>query len=163
VELFLIRHADAAAIGEEGAASDADRPLTALGQQQSRGLAKALSDRGIKLEAVVSSPLLRARQTAEGLVHHWPGTAPSLQICEHLAPGGKRKRLGRFLEKLGMQEVALVGHQPDIECFASWLIGSRKAQMVMAKAGVAYIACSDRLQKGQGTLGWLLTPEWLGL
>ena len=55
----------------------------------------------------------------------------------------------------------LIGHMPDLADFLGWLIGSRKAQIDMAKAGVAYVTCED-VRKGDGTLEWLLTPDWVG-
>jgi phosphohistidine phosphatase len=162
VELYLIRHAEAAPAGEGGIVDDAERPLTETGRQQARSLARILTGKNIHFDAVLCSPLLRAKETAEEFVQSLPPPAPPLKICDHLAPGGKRQRLARSLEKLGFFKVALVGHQPDLEYFAAWLIGSRKAQIVLEKAGIAYIPCYEKVMKGQGTLGWLLTPEWLG-
>ena len=56
--------------------------------------------------------------------------------------------------------VAVVGHQPDLGQLAGWLIGARKAQIDLAKAGVAHIAFDPEPRKGAGTLVWLVTPEW---
>ncbi len=162
MQLYLVRHADAQPIGGGGAADDAQRPLTALGQQQAHGLAEKLLKQGVTLEAIVTSPLVRARQTAEGIAQGWP-QAVSLHVCDDLAPCGKRRNIIKFAKKLGVENIALVGHQPDLEELAAWLIGSRKAQIVIEKAGVAAIACGDEIDKGMGTLGWLLTPQWLGL
>src|SRR5437868_12092759 len=113
MELFLIRHAEAAPLGEGGVLADADRPLTARGQQQSEQLAAALSRQGVRLGVIVTSPLVRARQTAETLLHHWPAPVPELVPCDELAPGGRRRRLSRFLAGLGSDRVAVVGHQPE--------------------------------------------------
>jgi phosphohistidine phosphatase SixA len=55
-----------------------------------------------------------------------------------------------------------VGHQPDLGEFAAWLIGSKKAQIDIAKAGVAFIHCEKEVTKGGGSLEWLVPPEWLG-
>jgi phosphohistidine phosphatase len=111
---------------------------------------------------VVSSPLLRARQTAEKMLRQWSAPVPELYICEELEPGGRRKRLARFLRDLNREALALVGHQPDLGEFAAWLIGGKKAQIDLAKAGVACIACGDGPRKKNGMLQWLVTPEWLG-
>jgi phosphohistidine phosphatase len=163
VELYLIRHAEAVPVGEGGVVDDAERPLTESGRLQARSLARILASKNIRFDAVLTSPLARAKETAEEIVQSLPVPIPALQVCDHLAPGGKRKRLARSLEKLGFFKVGLVGHQPDLEYFAAWLIGSRKAQIVLEKAGIAYIPCYEKVLKGQGTLGWLMTPEWLGL
>ena len=69
------------------------------------------------------------------MLQAWTGTAPELTICDDLAPGGKAKKLARFLRKFGGESVGLVGHMPDIGDWAAWLIGSRKAHIDFAKAG----------------------------
>jgi phosphohistidine phosphatase len=160
MELYLIRHADAQPLGEAGIPNDAERPLTLAGRAQCPPLAAALQGRGVHLQRVVTSPLVRARQTAEGFLEHWAKPVPELQVCDALAPGGKRRRLTRFLRDLGVDTVALVGHMPDLAEYAAWLIGSRKAQVDLAKAGVARIVCQGTPDKGEGVLTWLITPEW---
>jgi phosphohistidine phosphatase SixA len=50
---------------------------------------------------------------------------------------------------------------PDIAALAAWLIGSRKAQLDIAKAGVACIEFSEEVEKGEGVLRWLITDKWL--
>src|SRR5205807_2522803 len=70
MRLYLIRHADAAPLGEGGVADDRDRPLTELGHSQCQALAAALQKRDVKVDQIVTSPLLRARQTAEDVQQH---------------------------------------------------------------------------------------------
>jgi hypothetical protein len=50
---------------------------------------------------------------------------------------------------------------PDLADYTGWLIGSKKAQIDLAKAGVAYLTCPDRPRSGKCSLLWLVTPEWL--
>jgi phosphohistidine phosphatase SixA len=160
VDLYLIRHAEARALDESRDERDEDRPLTEEGEAQARRIATGLHQRGIRVAgALLTSPLLRARQTAEGMLGHWPDFAPRIQECEELAPGVKPKKLARYLRSLGTSSLSLVGHMPDLAEFLGWLIGSRKAQIDMAKAGVAYVTCDD-VRKRDGTLEWLVTPEW---
>jgi phosphohistidine phosphatase len=161
VDLFLIRHAQAASLMEAGVIEDANRPLTEAGKIQAKELATCFQRRKIQPSVLVTSPLLRARETAEHIVKDWHG-APDIRICEELAPGGKRRRLARFLRDLGAECAALVGHQPDLGEFAGWLIGSKKVQIDIPKAGVAFIRCEDLPAKGEGTLEWLIGPEWFG-
>jgi phosphohistidine phosphatase len=163
MDLYLIRHADAVPLGEEGIHDDAERPLTEAGHTQCQALAAALQRRGVRLGVVVTSPLLRARQTAEGLLHHWSDPKPEQRVCEELAPGGRPKKLTRFVIGLGAEAAALVGHQPDLNHFAAWLVGSKKAQIDIAKSGTAFIRCSEEPDKGEGELVWLATPEWYAL
>lgn len=160
MDLYIIRHADAQPLGEGGIANDADRPLTAAGRAQCGPLAAALQRQGVRLERILTSPLLRARQTAEGLLQELDTPKPELHICDHLAPCGKRRKLSRFLRGLGAQSIAVVGHMPDLGLYAGWLIGSKKAQIDFAKAGVAYIRFQDEAAKGAGALRWMVTPKW---
>lgn len=162
MELYLIRHADALPLGEGGVMEDAERPLSDTGKAQVKTLAAALQRHGVRPGVLVTSPLLRARQTAEELIKHWTGPPPTVQECPELAIGGKAKKLARFLRDLDGNAVALVGHQPDLCELAAWLIGSRKTQIDLAKAGAAGITCPDGPAKGTGTLLWLVTPAWCG-
>ena len=160
MDLYIIRHADAQPLGEGGIENDGDRPLTAMGRAQCGPLAKALQGNGVVLERLVTSPLLRARQTAEEMLEHLSSPTPELHTCDHLAPGGKRRKLTRFLRGLGAQSVAIVGHMPDLGLYASWLIGSKKVQIDLAKAGAACIHFEDKPDKAEGVLTWLVTPQW---
>ena len=71
MELYLIRHADALALGERGISEDAERPLSEKGEDQARAAAAALRKRGIELDRLYTSPLLRAHQTADILLKVW--------------------------------------------------------------------------------------------
>jgi phosphohistidine phosphatase len=163
MDLYLIRHADARPLGEEDGQHDAERPLSPAGQRQAEVLGARLQKLEPRLQLMVTSPLLRARQTAEGALQAWGQPAPSLQTCAELAPGGKPKKLARYLREQGVEVIGLVGHMPDLGQLAAWLIGSKKAQVEMAKSGVAYIPCPEGPGKGAGSLVWLVTPGWLGL
>jgi phosphohistidine phosphatase len=161
VDLYLIRHADAAPLGEAGITTDEARPLTHKGEEQAKRLGSGLPTKGVRLGIILTSPLLRARQTAERMLQQWPTPAPDLRVCEELAPGVKRRKLSRRLEELGSDRAALVGHEPDLSRYAAWLIGSKKAQLDLAKAGVAHLICEPGPDKGKGVLAWIVTPEWL--
>jgi phosphohistidine phosphatase len=161
VDIYLIRHAEAVPLGEAGITEDASRPLTATGEEQVKTLATGFQRKGIHPAVVVSSPLLRARQTAEGLVRELSMPASELRINEDLAPGGKRRRLSRFLKDLGVDSVALVGHQPDLGEFTAWLVGSKKAEIDIAKAGVACVQSKAGPGRLRGSLVWLVTLQWL--
>lgn len=161
MDLYLIRHADALPVGEHGITEDATRPLSETGIAESRRLAAGLPRRGVRLDLVLSSPLVRARQTAEHMLALWLAPVPELKTCAELAPGLKPRKLIRLLRKIGQKSVALVGHQPDLGDLAAWLVGSKKAQIDLAKGGVACIACAEEPGKGAGVLTWLVTQEWL--
>jgi len=159
VELYLIRHAEASPVGDASISRDADRPLTEAGGNQSEAMARALKKLNVHLEALVSSPLLRAKQTSDALIQGLPDPKPASHILEEIGFEVRPKVISKFVEELRVESVAIVGHQPGLSRFAAWLIGSKKAQLDMAKAGLARIQCEE-LAKGGGTLVWLLTPDW---
>lgn len=159
MELYLIRHAHAVRVGEEGAADDAERPLSDKGQEQSRTLGSLLQQRNILFDRLLTSPLLRARQTAEALAQTFE-KPPQIEECRALAPAVRSKKVERFLFALDGERVGLIGHMPDLGQWAGWLIGSKKAQVEIPKAGIVYIKCPKGAGKGLGTLEWLIGPEW---
>jgi phosphohistidine phosphatase len=159
MDLYLIRHADAAPYAE-GGGGDAERPLTEKGHAQARLVAAGLQQRGVRLATLITSPLLRARQTAEDLRQQGASPQPTLEVREELTPGHKRRRLTRYLLQLDAESVGLVGHNPELSQLVGWLIGDRKVGIDLAKAGVACIRFPEKAGKGLGTLVWLVTPEW---
>jgi phosphohistidine phosphatase len=161
MEIYLIRHADAVPQGENHAQGDEERPLTTSGEAQAQTIGTGLQRKGVALQLILTSPLLRARQTVEGMLKSWTGPAPEVQICDELTPGKKPRKLARLLRDLKREPVALVGHEPDLSTWAAWIIGSKKTQLALAKAGVAHITCPNGPAKGEGTLLQLLTPDWL--
>jgi phosphohistidine phosphatase len=161
MKLYVIRHADAEP-RTEATGDDAERPLTPQGFRQGEALAEGLRRQKVSLSKVYTSPLLRARQTAEEMLKHWQKPAPELVVCERLTPGSKRKALAKFLRDQEGSDLAIVGHEPDLSAFIAWLIGNKKVQIQLEKAGVACIAFDEQPGKGNGRLEWLVTPEWLG-
>jgi len=104
VRLLLVRHAEA-----EPGEPDELRALTAHGRWQAQDLAKRLEQHGIRVEAVLSSPLLRARQTADAIA---AGAGVAAEPDERLAPGATADDLRAAVAGRG-QTVVVVGHQPD--------------------------------------------------
>jgi phosphohistidine phosphatase len=160
VELYLIRHADALALGERGITNDEDRPLSERGETQAEATAKAMQARGIALDKLIASPLVRARQTAEIMLRVWSKPELILETCDDLALNGKPRKLSKYLMKSGGEKMGLVGHMPQLGEFAGWLLGAKKAQIQLAKSGIALVTCGDLPSKGMGELQWLVTPEW---
>lgn len=162
MELYVIRHADAKPL-DGNLTEDADRPLTDTGIAQSKALAQCLQKLGVHLEVVLTSPLLRARQTAEEMLRNWSNPKPPLEVAEELVDAGKRKKLVQLLREVGKESVAIIGHQPDLSVFTAWLTGSRKARLDLSKAGAALVHCTDEPERGAGTLIWLVTPQWFNI
>src|SRR5688572_15418001 len=108
MKILIVRHAEAVPLEASGVNADADRPLTAQGHVQCRALALALQRQGARLDLILTSPYLRARQTAQGLLDHWTEPRPRVEECEDLAPEGKASKLARVLRKAKAENVALV-------------------------------------------------------
>jgi phosphohistidine phosphatase len=163
MHVYLIRHAEAVSQGEAGVERDEDRTLTPAGQEQCRVVAQALRQLGVKMDKVLTSPLVRARDTAESVLRHWGNGAPPVEECDYLAPGGKKRKLLRELLASGGEGIGLVGHNPDLSELVGWMIGEKGVGVDMAKAGVACIEFESAPCKGTGVLVWLATPELLGV
>jgi phosphohistidine phosphatase len=159
MQLYLIRHADAEPLGAGGTTTDAERPLTSKGLEQVAAMARLFQRLACMPACIVTSPLVRARQTADRLRDALDAAKCEVLETEELAPGGSSKKLARFLRKLKGGPLFLVGHEPDISRHAAWFAGSRRTQLVFAKAGVACLDCSEAPAKGAGTLLWLVTPS----
>jgi phosphohistidine phosphatase len=161
MDLFLIRHAEA--VDRQGfAGNDEERPLTEAGLAQAKALGKGLVGHRVRLDMLLTSPLVRSQQTAQGMLETWGTPVPELRVCEDLAPGARRKKLARCLRALGVESVGLVGHMPDLGDFTAWLLGDKAIQIDLAKAGVVHVSCPQPPDKGSAALVWMITPEWLG-
>lgn len=162
MRLLLVRHAEAVDKGTDGVTRDFDRHLTPLGRQQAEALANALKSRGFLLSAVVSSPLVRAKQTAEPLAERLlPANPGQIVECEYLATDTyKPKKLAKFLEELGGDVVALVGHMPDLGSYVGWMIGPEPFTLDLEKAGAVLIHFPGEIEAAAGSLMWYVTPVW---
>lgn len=160
MEIYLIRHAEALDLGERGITTDEERPLSENGEAQAEAAGRAFQMRGITLDKLVTSPLLRARQTAEILLRVWSRPELVLETSDALAPDVKMRKVSKAAMKAGAERIGLVGHMPGLGDFAAWLLGSKKVQIDLAKAGVVLITCDSEASKGSGVLQWMVTPDW---
>jgi phosphohistidine phosphatase len=156
MHLYLIRHADAVPLGEQGIQDDEQRPLTPEGEAQAETLAQAIARLGVRLDALLTSPLVRAKQTAQRLATK----AARLKECPALAPGHKKRELLELLLGVKGEAVGLVGHNPDLSELVGWFVGDKNAGIDLDKSGVACVAFDGKPAKGGGVLVWLITPDW---
>jgi len=163
MNLYLMRHGLAVERGTCGYDSDRERPLTSKGERKVRRVAEALMKMEISFDAILSSPLIRSRQTADLLTDEM-NSKEEVQLAEHLSPGGSMKSLVGHLARLSgsPQDILLVGHEPDLgQLAASLLTGGDTVSLVFKKGGVAKLAI-DSLRVGRcATLEWLLTSRQL--
>ncbi len=165
MKLYLLRHGIAADLEEADCSRDADRPLTPKGKRRVRAIAAALKRLGVKPGLILTSPYLRARQTA-GIVAEILGAKGRLRLCSHLTPGGNARRLIEFIQEAEPEAgaVLLVGHEPYLSSLASWLVtGSPSSTLTLKKGGVCLLNVSELTPGRCATLEWLLTPRQMRL
>lgn len=154
INLHLLRHAHAG--DPDGwTGDDAARPLSKKGRRQSEQLGVHLVAIAFQTDAIVSSPKLRARETAEIVA---AALGVEVRLEERLAGGVGVEDLEQILKAAGNPDrPVLVGHDPD---FSSLLVDlSGGGRLGLPKAGMACLQLSRPVEYGQATLRWLLTPE----
>ena len=159
MELYIVRHGIAEDIGQGDACTDAERALTRKGRARARLVAEALGRLGCRPDCIATSPLRRARQTADilaaALCH---GLEP--QECGFLAPGADAAKLLHWLGHAGFGALMVVGHMPDLALMASELIaGDGWAAIEFRKGGACRIDFEDKAAKAAGRLIWLIQPR----
>jgi phosphohistidine phosphatase len=159
LELYLIRHGAAAERGEEYP-DDSKRPLTSAGISRLRKEAKALDSLGVGFDHIITSPLVRTKQTADVFAEMLK-SKPSVSQSDALAPAGTPaaviQELGKHAKK---GRIALVGHEPNIGELAARLIGAR-APLEFKKGAICCIEFDVLPPKGTGQLRWFVTPRIL--
>jgi phosphohistidine phosphatase len=156
--VYFLRHASA---GHHIAnpARDEKRPLDEQGIVQCTDVGRALNAMDVHVDAVISSPLKRATQTAS-LVGNEMGYEGKLQIEAALRPGATFADFRRLLEKYARQEsIMVVGHNPNLSQFLGTVISESgcEASVELKKGAVARVD----MRRNSGTLQWCLTPKAL--
>jgi phosphohistidine phosphatase len=156
MRLLLVRHGIAAPLGG-GIARDEERPLTASGVRRLRQVAAGLVQVAPRPRAILSSPLLRARQTADILARAWGKLRP--EIVGALTTGnepGLRRALAGFAEQ---DTIVLVGHEDWMSELTARLLGSKSAASFrFRKGGVALIETKPG-DLATATLVWFIPPR----
>ena len=159
LELYLIRHGIAAERGKEWP-DDSKRPLTPDGISRLRKTARGLNAIGVGFDQIVTSPLVRTRQTADIFAEELKAKPPVV-TADALAPAGTPasviQEIARHVRK---PRVALVGHEPNLGELAAQLIGSR-TPLEFKKGGICRIDFDMLPPKGGGMLRWFATPKML--
>ena len=161
MDFYALRHGKAEEPGPRG---DASRRLTQEGAREMASIASALRKLGYRPERVASSPLKRARQTAEAVVAAMPpARRPTIETWDELVPeaepSGAMKRLA---ESEPDGSVMVVGHQPHLGLLVGTAISTgASAQVPLKKGGLAHVRVSSFSHKPHGYLRALLTPRAL--
>jgi phosphohistidine phosphatase len=159
VELYLVRHAIAAPRGEDWPDDD-KRPLTARGISRFREAVEGLRKIGVEIDEIFTSPLIRARQTADLLAGGLPGS-PVVRVLDALGPGHEpRSVLAQLARAVRRRRVALVGHEPGLGELAAHLIGAGRA-LPFKKGGVCRIDVESLASRRAGALTFFVAPRLL--
>lgn len=162
IELYVVRHAVAAERGPEYPDDDL-RPLTADGIARWRKAVEGLRAFGLQLDLVLTSPLVRAKDTAE-LLAAGLKPKPRVTVVEALSPGGRIADIvSAITTHAGARRasrVALVGHEPGLGELAASLLGAR-GTVEFRKGAVCRIDVTRALPGGPGVLRWFLPPRAL--
>jgi phosphohistidine phosphatase len=163
MDLLLIRHADAGDAAEFAGSGrpDDERPLSDEGRRKMRQVARGLREVVPKIAVLASSPLVRARETAEIVAAEFDGleteTAPALR------PGEPPAALAQWLERRRPGGVAaVVGHEPHLSETVGWLVtGTARSILELKKGAACLLSCDAAWGAGAAVLRWALAPGQL--
>ncbi len=157
LDVFMLRH------GEAGnrmtvVEGDSERPLTPNGRIEMQKIAKSLKTVGLQTNRIYTSPLRRARETAEITARILK--IPIVEDWNELKPDGSKQALYRKLARLEQNSrPILVGHEPHLSSLIGEIIGTKEARIVLKKGGLAKVRITSFTPRISGELRWLLTPK----
>ncbi|SIN85566.1 phosphohistidine phosphatase, SixA [Singulisphaera sp. GP187] len=157
-QLYLLRHGVAVDHGDPGFADD-DRPLTPEGEKRVKQVAKGLLQLDLKVDRIFSSPLPRARKTAE-IVAEVLAMSDHLEFTDVLLAGSSAPTIREWIGTRTENRIMLVGHNPALSDLISLLIvaGPRSSPFELRKAGIAALSGTTSAPM---TLDWLARPRLL--
>ncbi|HTZ53020.1 MAG TPA: phosphohistidine phosphatase SixA [Spirochaetia bacterium] len=157
MEVYFLRHGDAGA-KDRWSGRDEERPLTPEGAARIEREAAALAAFALPVELIFTSPLVRARQTAE-IAARRLSLRDVLKVDGRLKPGFGMDELASLLQDCrGTKALMLVGHEPDFSTIISACIGGGSVEV--KKGGVARVDIESPASL-RGVLVWLVPPRLL--
>jgi len=165
MNLYLLRHGIAVEPGTAGYELDSERPLTAKGESRLREAARAMEALELSFDLILSSPFLRARQTAEIIARNLKLRSKPA-FSDALTPEGNPRSLIQQLNGFRPEpgNVLLVGHEPFLgKLIALLAAGNTSLEIDFKKGGLCKLE-AESLQYGRcAKLAWLLTPRQMEL
>lgn len=160
MKLFVMRHGPA--VDQRGSASDFDRELTASGTSEIREAGLGLKRLGVAPATILSSPLVRARQTAELIAAILtPGRPPEIE--DALAAGASPGEILKPVRK-HTGDLMITGHDPDFSALVAYLLaGETNTSIDFSKGGVVALDFQVVPNRASGTLLWYLRRKQLAL
>ena len=161
-KLYILRHGIAFPRDGNEVLSDESRKLTPEGKSKLVKTAKGLQRLGVEFDWIVTSPLVRALETAQAISETMKSEAP-LDVCTALRPGASIEKLLAFLrKKKERKNILLVGHEPDLSLLAAqWIGAGMDANLTLKKGGCCLIESERLPDHGPGRLIWWLPPRVL--
>jgi phosphohistidine phosphatase len=162
--IYLMRHGPAVPFEANPELPDGKRQLTPEGRKKTRLAARGLNRLGLDIDVVLTSPLVRAKETAELVVSELSLPPDELRETGNLAPGGDAETLLRELAQIGhASSFLLVGHEPDISHLTARLLvnGRGNLDLIFKKAAVCCVEVEALPPKSTGQLHFLLQPKQL--
>lgn len=161
MQVVLLRHGIAGSRDERRWPDDSSRPLTSRGRERTAQAAAGLT-RLVAITRILSSPLVRAHQSAE-ILREAADLSRPIETSTPLSPGGSTAELLKRLRALRANEcVALVGHEPDLGRLAAALcFKAAGATLPLKKAGACIIDFIGHPERGAGRLLAFLPPRML--
>ena len=157
--LYLIRHGIALDRTDPEAPPEAERPLTARGVQKTRAAALGFRETSVKPDILITSPYIRAAQTAEIFAEALGFAPEKIRVSEALKPSANPADILKEVAHLRAKEIACFGHAPHLDLTIAQLAGARGTLTELKKAGVC---CFEHLQsRGRWELRWILPPKIL--
>jgi phosphohistidine phosphatase len=165
MNLYILRHGIAVEPGTPGYGNDAERPLIPKGRRQLRQIAAAMEKMDLRFDLILSSPFLRAKQTAEIIAESLKPTK-QLGFSEALTPDGHPAALILQLNRLkpAPGKILLVGHEPHLSRLIALLAAGNLDMAIDLKKGGLCRLEAERLWADRcARLVWLLTPRQMRL
>jgi phosphohistidine phosphatase len=157
--LYIVRHGIAVDRTDPTSLDDPDMPLTPKGVRKTYAAALGLCSLGAKLGILLTSPYVRAVQTAEIFAEALRLDPKKIRVSEALKPSGNPAEAIKEFWSLKAMEVMCCGHVPHLEQMISQLAGTRSVFTSLKKAGV--VCFEAPAEHGSWELRWLLTPKIL--
>jgi phosphohistidine phosphatase len=161
MELYIVRHGIAVDREDPKCPPDPERYLTDEGKEKSRQVAKGVAEIASVPDLILSSPYVRAAQTAEIFAEALEYSKQKIRTSDLLLPGAEPLQLFRELAKdKDLSTVFVFGHAPHLDDLLATAVGTKHHITSLKKAGVAFVELK-RLSPPSGELVWLATPKLL--
>src|SRR5271170_7349699 len=135
--VYLVRHGIAVDPSDPKSPPEPERPLTAKGVQKTRAAALGLQELGVKPDVLITSPFVRAAQTAEIFAEALGFSPQKIRTHDALKPTGSPAEITKEIVRLRAKEVMCFGHAPQLDLTVAQLIGAQRVFTGLKKAGVA--------------------------